>query len=80
MEALDGLAKEDLANLAEAMVELTAIQKRVSRDIETVAGPVDIAVVSKGDGFVWIKRKHYFEAEFNHRFSQNYDRRPPDPL
>jgi len=28
---------------------------------ETVGGPIDVAVLSKGDGFVWIKRKSYFD-------------------
>lgn len=39
---------------------------------ETVADPIDVAVISKGDGFVWIKRKHYFERELNQHFFANY--------
>ena len=39
---------------------------------ETVAGPIDVAVISKGDGFVWIKRKHYFQRELNQQFFDNY--------
>ena len=35
---------------------------------ETVGGPIDVAVVSKGDGFIWIKRKHYFDPVLNQRF------------
>jgi hypothetical protein len=41
-------------------------------DPETVGGPIDVAVISKGDGFVWIKRKHYFVPELNHHFFANY--------
>jgi len=41
---------------------------------ETVGGPIDVAVISKGDGFVWIKRKHYFRPELNHCFFRNYFR------
>ena len=37
-----------------------------------VGGPIDVAVISKGDGFVWIKRKHYFKAELNLHFLDNY--------
>jgi len=33
---------------------------------------IDVAVISKGDGFVWIKRKHYFKAELNPQFFANY--------
>ena len=39
---------------------------------ETVGGPIDVAVISKGDGFVWIKRKHYFDRELNQHFFANY--------
>jgi hypothetical protein len=41
---------------------------------ETVGGPVDVALISKGDGFIWIKRKHYFKAELNPQFFANYYR------
>jgi hypothetical protein len=39
---------------------------------ETVGGPIDVAVISKGDGFVWIKRKHYFERDLNPHFFRNH--------
>jgi hypothetical protein len=29
---------------------------------------VDVAIISKDEGFVWTKRKHYFPAELNQRF------------
>ena len=41
---------------------------------ETVGGPIDVAVISKGDGFIWIKRKHYFQRELNQQFFANYYR------
>jgi hypothetical protein len=41
---------------------------------ENVGGPIDVAVISAGDGFIWIKRKHYFEAERNPHFLANYYR------
>jgi hypothetical protein len=37
---------------------LRPLGARMSADErETVAGPIDVAVLSKGEGFVWIKRK-----------------------
>src|SRR5207302_10014569 len=58
MTAVDALPRHDLARMAEALVSLTALRARVSaREKETVAGPVDVAVISKGEGFVWIRRK-----------------------
>ncbi len=68
------LPKEELANMAEALVNLTSLKRRVSLDRETVGGPVDVAVISKGDGFIWIKRKHYFDPKLNHHFTANYFR------
>jgi len=62
------LPKDELAAVAEALVNLTVFKRRVSMDVETVGGPVDVAVLSKGDGFVWIKRKHYFRPELNPQF------------
>lgn len=66
------LPKDELANLAESLVSLTSLQRRVSRELETVGGAIDVAVISKGDGFVWIKRKHYFKADRNLRFVSSY--------
>lgn len=66
------LPKEELAHLAESLVALTSLRRRVSREVETVGGPIDVALISKGDGFVWIKRKHYFRAELNPQFVRNY--------
>jgi len=51
--------------MAEALVSLTSLKRRVSMEEESVGGPVDVAVVSKGDGFIWIKRKHYFDPLLN---------------
>jgi hypothetical protein len=39
---------------------------------ETVGGPVDVAIISKYDGFIWIKRKHYFDKKQNPFFRQKY--------
>lgn len=59
------LPKDELAMMAESLVNLTSFRHRVSFGAETVGGPIDVAVISKGDGFVWIKRKHYFKQELN---------------
>ncbi|WP_116771966.1 hypothetical protein [Maribacter litoralis] len=66
------LSKEDLAEMAESLIYLTYLKRRISSDEESVGGPVDVALISKGDGFIWIKRKHYFEEKHNPRFNANY--------
>ncbi len=58
--------------MAESLVNLTKFQRKISPHIESVGGAVDVAVISKGDGFVWIKRKFYFEPQMNPRFLANY--------
>lgn len=68
------LPKEELADMAEALVNLTSFKRRVSIDTETVGGPIDVAVITKGDGLIWIKRKHYFQPNLNYNFFQNYTR------
>lgn len=59
------LSKEDLADMAESLVRMTYLKRRITSEEESVGGPVDVAVITKGDGFVWLKRKHYFSAELN---------------
>ena len=68
------LPKEDLAAMAESLVNLTSFKRRISREAETVGGPIDVAVISKGDGFIWIKRKHYLNKDLNPYYFANYYR------
>ena len=72
VDTVRSLPKNELAEMAETLVNLTSFRQRMSPDAETVGGPVDVAVISRGDGFIWIKRKHYFQAELNHQFFNNY--------
>ncbi|WP_010651680.1 hypothetical protein [Oceanobacillus massiliensis] len=62
------LPKEDLAEMAEALINLTSFKRRVTRATESVGPPIDVAVITKGDGFVWIKRKNYVDPVINARF------------
>jgi hypothetical protein len=76
-QAIAFLPKNELAHVASSLVNLNSFQKRMSiSEDETVGGPIDVAVISKGDGFVWIERKHYFKPELNHHFFRNYGRVP----
>ncbi len=62
------MPKQDIIEFAEAMVSISPIERNATSDQATVGGPVDIAFITKHEGFVWIKRKHYFEAELNPRY------------
>ena len=72
VEIVNHLPKEELAAMAEALVNLTSFKRHVTRQAETVGGPIDVAVISRGDGFIWIKRKHYFSQQLNPHFLANY--------
>ena len=72
VKSVEGLEKEDLSDFAESLITLTSLKRKVSPDQETVGGPVDVMVISKGDGIIWMKRKHYFDAGKNHHFFSNY--------
>jgi hypothetical protein len=72
MEIVSSLPKGELALMAETFMYLTSFKRKMSPESETVAEPIDVAIISKGDGFVWIKRKHYFEPKLNHQFFKTY--------
>ncbi|MEW6349609.1 MAG: hypothetical protein AB1646_11150 [Thermodesulfobacteriota bacterium] len=69
LDAIQALPKDELAAMAEALVNLTSFKRRVTLNAETVGGPVDVAVISKGDGFVWVKHKSYFDPGLNPRLA-----------
>ena len=57
--------------MAESLVHLTYLKRRFTMAEESVGGPVDVAIITKGDGFIWIKRKHYFDPKLNQHFFKN---------
>ena len=69
-QSVASLPIEELALLAESMINITSVRRKVALDdnIGTVGGPVDVAIISKGDGFIWLKRKHYFDRKYNPQY------------
>lgn len=63
--AVDWLAS--LASKLDAVVIVSLITGSVSI-IGTVGGPIDVAIISKCDGFIWLKRKHYFDRAYNPQY------------
>jgi hypothetical protein len=61
LDIVAAMQKSKLAAMAEAMVSLTAPKRHVSTGSETVGGPADAAPITKGDGFIWIKRKTQYD-------------------
>ncbi|MFA5931499.1 MAG: hypothetical protein WC821_04280 [archaeon] len=66
MGVIGMLPKSELAEMAETLITITSFKRKMSSDRETVGGPVDVVVISKGDGFIWIKKKNYYKHELNY--------------
>lgn len=69
-QSVSTLPIEELALLAESMINITSLRRKVALDnnIGTVGGPIDVAIISKCDGFIWLKRKHYFDRAYNPQY------------
>lgn len=65
---LGALPIDEMADLAETLINLQSLKEKVTKPSSTVGGPIDVAVITKNEGLVWIKRKHYFDAALNPRF------------
>lgn len=59
-KSVDLLPLTEMAFLAENLVNITSLKRLYSLDgsQQTVGGPTDVAVISRCDGFVWIKNKN----------------------
>lgn len=76
MSTVASAPKEELVQMAETLVNLTSFRRKMIMDEynETVGGPIDVVLITKGDGLIWIKRKKYFDKELNYQFFNNYNR------
>ncbi|MBA4756249.1 MAG: hypothetical protein H2050_15595 [Sphingobium sp.] len=62
------MPKQELAALAESLVHITSLKRKFSAGTESVGGPIDVAMITRAEGLVWVKRKHYFDPALNSRF------------
>lgn len=65
---IGSLPIDEMASLAETLVMLESLKEKVTQPSESVGGPIDVAIITKGEGFVWAKRKHFFDPNLNPRF------------
>ncbi|MGE5502847.1 MAG: hypothetical protein ACM31L_00345 [Actinomycetota bacterium] len=68
LSAIADMPRSLLAELAENMVVLSSIKNRLHDHDTSVGGPISVAVITKGDGLVWIKRDNYFDPSLNLHF------------
>lgn len=57
MDAVESFNVEDLTNMAGSLISITNLQRHFSSSEESVGGPVEVAVITKADGFKWVKHK-----------------------
>lgn len=78
VDTVEILQIDELADVAETLVNLTSFKRKYTSDIPTVGGPIDVLAINLGEGPIWIKRKHYFDINKNMEFrnrkeNYNYD-------
>ena len=65
------LAPSDLASLAEQLIQTEVTFQYVIRSQRGVGGAVDVASITKENGFMWVKRKDTFDPTLNPRTHHN---------
>ena len=61
VNAVESFNVEDMANMAENLVSITGLQRHFSSSDETVGGPIDVAVITRAEGFVWVRHKDFIK-------------------
>lgn len=56
---------KDAIDVSEYLVQITINFSKYGPGAPTVGGPIDIASITKHEGFKWIKRKHYYNSDIN---------------
>lgn len=56
---------QDAIDFAEFLAYSAVMFSRFAPGSPGVGGPIEIAAITKHEGFKWVKRKHYFNSELN---------------
>jgi hypothetical protein len=65
VDAVDSFHIDDMVKMAESLISITNLQRHFSSSEESVGGPVDVAVITKSEGFVWVNHKQWFQQQMN---------------
>ncbi|MEV6597312.1 hypothetical protein AB0M36_10665 [Actinoplanes sp. NPDC051346] len=60
-----GMPVGEVIDLADFLVDATIKFVRFSPGHAVVGGPIEIAVLTRHEGFKWVKRKHHYPASLN---------------
>ena len=56
---------QDAIDLGEFLVDTAIRFSRFRSGSPTVGGPIEMAAITKYDGFKWIRHKHYYDPRLN---------------
>lgn len=60
LKALHDYSLQDMAHLAENFISMTSFERHMTFSQEGVGGPIDLAVITKNNGFTWLNRKSWY--------------------
>ena len=63
--SLPAMPIQDAIDVARFAVETAAKYAKYGMRPETIGGAVELAAITKHEGFKWVARKHYYTTEFN---------------
>ena len=56
---------KDAIDLVKFLADISVNSSRFVPGPQVIGGPIDIAVITKHEGFKWIQRKHYYDKDLN---------------
>lgn len=65
LSAINALPKNELAELSYSLVNITSLRRKIDSDIESVGGEIAVALITKGDGFVWLNKVNIIDINLN---------------
>ncbi len=57
LRAVNSLPKKELGETAASLIKLNSFQQKVMHSVETVGGPIDVAVITRNGGLEWKREK-----------------------
>ena len=61
LKAIKNYSLQEMASLAETLIKATELHRNIMFKEETVGGLIDLAVITREDGFQWLNRKSWYE-------------------
>lgn len=61
VNALKFFNLEEMAKMAENLIAVTNLQRHISSSEESVGGPIEVAIITKTEGFKWIKHNNLYK-------------------